>query len=365
MTSFKNALYLLFMVLCFAYSATAQTGEAPAANAKLNYPYSTAPDNKGNIYISDSRNQRICKVNLASGMITTIAGTGKEGFTGDGGPASKAQLSYPSGLAIDGKGNLYIADGGNNRIRKIDFSTGKISTVAGSGTKFGFGGDGGPATTAKLFSPDAIAFDAKNNLYFTDCGNNRVRKIDAATGTITTVAGSGVKGHSGDGGPAKSAKLYLDGSPVLSGLAIDKNGNLYISGTANRVRKVNAATGIITTVASASGDGGFSGDGGPATKAMFFNPGGIAVDAKGNLYIVDQSNKRVRKVDAATGIVTTYAGNGEEGYDGDGGQATAAQLTNPEGVSVDAKGNLYINTSARVRCVDAASGVITSVAGAL
>ena len=263
-------------------------------------------------------------------IIETVAGNGTEGFGGDGGAAVAAQLYLPLGVALDGAGNLYIADLGNHRIRKVD-AAGVITTVAGSGStgEFGggFGGDGGAATGARLSSPAGMALDGAGNLYIADGWNHRIRKVDAA-GTITTVAGSGrsglgsMGGYSGDGGPATAAQLYAP-----AGVALDGAGNLYIADLLNhRIRKVDSA-GVITTVAGSGevgfGEGGFGGDGGPATAAQLNFPEGVALDGAGNLYISDTRNQRIRKVDAA-GVITTVAGygptgEGEGGFGGDGG----------------------------------------------
>jgi sugar lactone lactonase YvrE len=222
-----------------------------------------------------------------SGTITTFAGNGTQGFSGDGGPATSAGLSYPGGVAVDAAGNLYIADTSNHRVRKVSTS-GTITTVAGNGT-FGFSGDDGPATNATLSYPTEVAVDAVGNLYIADTGNLRVRKV-SASGTITTVAGNGIYGFSGDGGPATNASLVIP-----RGVAVDAVGNLYIADYGNsRVRKVSS-WGTITTVAG-NGSPGFSGDGGPATSAALGYPRGVAVDAAGNLYIADTDNNRVRKV---------------------------------------------------------------------
>ena len=286
-----------------------------------------ALDGSGNLYIADLGNHRIRKVD-AAGVISTVAGDGTWGSSGDGGPATAAQLRRPYDVALDGAGNLYIADEFNRRIRKVD-AAGVITTVAGDGTE-GFGGDGGPATAARLDSPSGVALDGDGNLYIADRGNNRIRKV--RSGVITTVAGDGTYGYSGDGGPATAA--LLNGP---TDVAVDGAGNLYIADHDNdRIRKVDPA-GVITTVA---GDGteGYGGDGGAATAAQLHWPRGVALDGAGNLYIADTSNHRIRKVDAA-GVISTVAGGG---YGGDGGPAVAALLNGPTDVAPDGAGNLYI-----------------------
>jgi hypothetical protein len=291
---------------------------------------------------------------LSSG-ITTVAGTGAQGYSGDGGVATSAELSSPSGVALDSSGNLYIADFGNNCIRKVTASTGIITTVAGTGV-FGYSGDGGTATSAKLGNPSGVALDASGNLYIADESNRLIRKVTASTGIIITVAGGG--NTFGDGGAATSAELD---NP--SGVALDSSGNLYIADEGNnRIRKVTASTGIITTVAG--GTSGYGGDGGAATAAALYGPAGVALDSSGNLYIADLFNNCIRKVTASTGIITTVAGNRTGGYIGDGGAATAAELVQPEGVALDSSGNLYIaDGNNRIRMVTASTGIITTVAG--
>ena len=328
----------------------------PATSASLANPYGIAADSSGNFFIADSGNNRIRKVELATGIITTIAGNGISGFSGDGGPATSASLGQPRRVAVDAAGNLFIADRGNQRIRKVDPITGIITTVAGNGTR-GFSGDGGPATGASLADPYGIAVGSSGNLFIADLYNQRIRKVDPA-GIITTVAGNGTSGFSGDGGPATSASLSF---PL--GVAVDSSGNLFIADLANhRIRKVDPAA-TITTVAG-NGTFGFSGDGGAATHASLKAPVGVAVDAAGNVSIVDYANQRIRRVDPATGLITTVAGNGSLGFSGDGGPATSASLANPAGVAVDANDNLFIADSAnhRIRKVDPA-GTITTVAG--
>ncbi len=321
-------------------------------------------DGSGNLYIADTLNARIRKVDASAGNISTVAGTGAFGYGGDGAAATAARLNSHSGVAADGSGNLYIADSGNHRIRKVDASTGNISTVAGTGTA-GYSGDGAAATSARLRSPRGVAVDGAGNLYIADYSNRRIRKVDASTGNISTVAGTGLLGYSGDGGAATSARLS---NPY--GVAVDGSGNLYIADTNNhRIRRVDAATGNISTVAGsgATGNigGAYSGDGGAATSARLNAPIGVAVDGSGNLYIADRNNHRIRKVTASTGNISTVAGSGTQGSSGDGAAATAAQISRPRGVAVDGSGNLYIanQDNNSIRKVDASTSNISTVAG--
>jgi uncharacterized protein (TIGR03437 family) len=320
----------------------------PATSAQLNEPYGVAVDSAGNLYIAEWGNNRVRKV-TPGGIISTRAGNGIRGYSGDGGPATSAQLTIPQDVAVDSDGNLYIADSGNRRIRKVTPS-GTISTVAGGGTSYP--GDGGPATSAQLFDPSAIATDSAGNLYIADGG---IRKV-TPSGTISTVAGGGTS-YPGDGGPATSAQL---GSP--QGVAVDSAGNLYIADNANhRIRKVTPG-GIISTVAG-NGSGGYSGDFGPAINAQLNFPTGVAVDSAGNLYMADFNNHRIRKV-TPSGFISPVAGNQYQGYSGDGGPATNAQLNNPEGIAVDSAGNVYIADyfNQRIRRVTQ-GGIISTVAG--
>lgn len=305
----------------------------PGSAALLNNPIQASMDAAGNLYIADQNNYNVRKVNNA-GIITTIAGIGTQGYTGDGGLATAAQLGGPVGVMPDARGNIYIVDYNNNVIRKID-TAGVITTVAGNGTP-GYSGDGGPATSATLQGVAAIVIDSIGNLYLADNQNFVIRMVDTS-GIISTVVGNGTQGFSGDGGPALSAQLTY---PL--GLLIDKKGNLYIGDTYNNcVRKVDTA-GIITTVAGVGGpSGSYSGDGGPAINAGLNAPVGMSMDPVGNLFIADASNNVVRKVDT-TGIITTVVGNGSMSYSGNGGLATLAALNGPNGVVSTSAGYLYI-----------------------
>jgi PKD repeat protein len=300
----------------------------PATSAQLANPDGLAFDAQGALYISDNRGNRVRKV--SAGTITTVAGTGVAGFLGDGGgPATEAKLDGPTGLAVAADGTLYFADFRNNRVRRV--TGGGIGTIAGIG-EAGYSGDDGPSTSARLHSPAGVAVDREGNLYIADYGNNRIRKV--TRGRITTFAGTGVAGFSGDGGPAAAAELN---HPY--GVAVDGGGNVYIADQNNhRVREVGS-DGVIRTIAG-TGDAGFSGDGGPATKAQLNLPTAVAVDTRGNVYVTDHDNQRVRRV--SSGTITTIAGTGTAGFSGDGGPASAAQLAGPDAVAVDADGDLYI-----------------------
>ena len=385
----------------------AATGNiSTVAERETGWVWRIAVGSAGDIYAADWSNSLLHKVDAATGTVSTVAGTGIQAPGGDGGAASSASVR-PSDVAVDRFGNLYIADHDNHRVRRVDAATGNISTIAAiDGTYFGFSGDGAAATAAQLYLPSGVAVDSASNVYIADLRNLRVRKVDAETGNIATVAGTGVRGFSGDGGPAVAAQLGLvydvsvdaagnvyvadygnrrvrrieagagtistiadrgvldlegTGAGPLS-VAADGFGNVYVA-AGRRVRRVEVATGVVSTIAG-TGELGFSGDGSAAVLARL-SVAGVAVDEVGNVYIADYYNHRIRMVDAATGIIWTIAGTGEQGFRGDGGLAVSARLQFPFGVAVDALRNIYIADSAndRVRKVDSATGRIETIAG--
>ncbi len=318
----------LFLLLSFASPviALAQTSSISALTVPLIFPSAIVFDVTGNLYFAETGNHVIRKVDTA-GHITIIAGTGTQGFSGDAGPATSATLDSPQGLALDTANNLYIADTHNHCIRRLNLTTGTLTTVAG--TTSGFSGDAGPATSAQLNLPTALALDSTGNLYLADTGNHRIRRISATTGIITTFAGTGTQGFSGDAGPATSASID---SPT--GLALDSANNLYLADTHNhRIRRIDATTGLITTIAG-TGTPGFSDDTAAATAATLALPHGITIDSTGNLYLADTENHRIRRIDATTGIITTVAGDGTQAFSGDGGPATTASLDSPRNTAI-------------------------------
>jgi DNA-binding beta-propeller fold protein YncE len=304
-----------------------------ATSAAFDQPRAAAVGPDGSVYIADTFNHRIRRVD-PGGAVTTLVGTGQAAYSGDGGPASAATLHWPHGVAVDpGGSGLFIADSANHRIRRMDLASGVITTVAGSGTA-GWGGDGGPAVAALLEDPKAVWVASSGDFYIADSGNERIRRVDRS-GTISTIAGSGVQGFAGDGGPALAAQF--DGP---RGLAGDNAGNLYVADDNNhRVRRIDPS-GVVTTVAG-TGTVAFAGDGGPARSAQLNHPRGVAVDGRGNVFIADSMNHRIRMIDLG-GVITTVAGCGRQGFGGDGGPATVARLFEPRGVAVSTAGHLFV-----------------------
>ncbi len=318
------------IITTIAGGGTADPGNGgPATDCVLETPTGVAVDAVGNMYICERDAHRVRKV-TPDGTITTFAGTGTAGYSGDGGPATVAELQFPYCITIDASSNIYIGD--QSTVRKIN-TTGIISTVAGTGT-MGYSGDGSLATLAELKGPSGIAIDGGGILYIADKGNNRIRKVNLS-GIITTIAGTGATLYNGENIPATDANLYAP-----SGVTIDGVGNVFVVEYINpRIRKINPV-GFITTVAG-TGTVGYSGDGGAAIAAQFDRPIGITIDSYGNLYIGATFNDCVRKINT-TGIITAIAGNGLSGSDGDGGAATAARLSTPAGVTLDAGGNMLV-----------------------
>ncbi len=308
----------------------------PANAALLNGPFDVAFDAAGDLYFSDTFNCRIRRVDARTGVISTVAGNGDKGYSGDGGPATAAALNEPYGIVLDRAGNIFTADRLNRRVRRIDAAAGIITTAAGTGVA-AYSGDGGPASRAGLAEPNGLAFDAaQRHLYITDVADNRVRVIDLSTGTIATFAGTGAAEHSGDGGKATAAGTF--GARAVK---VGADGTVYIlERQGSSLRAVDPATGIITTIAGTTARG-YGGDGGSALAAVFDAPKEMAIDRDGSLLIVDTENHAIRRIDRATGIVSNVAG-GRQGTGGDGGPATAAGLDRPHGAVVGPDGAIYI-----------------------
>lgn len=309
----------------------------PATKSSLYLPMGGSADAVGNLFVADTNNQRIRRIDAATGIISTVAGNGTAGFSGDGALATAAMLNTPSDVIVDGAGNLYITDSGNQAIRMVNAVSGMITTVAGIGGQAGFSGDGSFATDAHLSYPNGIAFDGDHLLYISDTGNDSIRRVDLYTGIISTVAGSGVEGYAGDGGPGPAAMLNYPWE-----IALAPDGSLYIADLGNnRVRKLNTA-GMISTAAG-NGDLGFGGDNGPATASSLNVPASVAVDAQGNLYIADSGNSLIRKVSIATGIISTYSGTVSGYPDGNGGGTNTSLYDGPYSLFFDGPGNLYVS----------------------
>lgn len=307
-----------------------------ATRAHLWFAAAVAVDIEGNVFVADSFNNRIRRVDARTGVITTVAGMGYQGFSGDGGLALEAKLNSPGGVALDSRGNILIADTFNHRIRIVDHRTGIISTLVGSGIQ-GSAGDDGLAIRAQLSEPTGISVDLAGNLLIADTANHRVRLVEKATGMISTLAGTGTPGFSRDGGTGTAAQLN---GPTA--VATDGHGRVLIADTFNdRVRRLDTRTGTITTIAG-TGAQGFGGDGDFASKAELMQPSELAVDAKGNILIADTFNNRIRQIDHMSGIITTVVGVGTRGSSGNGTRALSAELNNPVGLAQDALGNIVV-----------------------
>lgn len=309
----------------------------PAVEARLHEPFDLAFDPQGRLVFSDTSNHCLRRFDPGTGRIETIAGTGQAGFSGDGGPARDARLNEPYGLAIDDQGNVYVADRLNRRVRCVESGSGRIRTVAGNGSE-AFSGDGGPGPEAGIVEPNGVALDGRGRLFIADVAGHRVRVLDLDSGRIATFAGNGSARRDGDGGPATDAALF--GPRAVH---IGRDGTLWIlERNGHSLRAVDPRTGRIHTVAG-NGRKGYSGDGGPAREATFDGPKELDIDQEGNVFIVDTENQVIRRIDDKTGIITTVAGNGTRGGAGDGGPATEAQLDRPHGVAVDPRdGSLWI-----------------------
>ena len=324
------------------------TGDGgPAAKATLSEPFHCDLDGRGHLYIAESANHCIRKVDLKTGRISTVAGTGKKGYSGDGGPATQATFNEPYAVAVTKDNDLFIVDRLNAVVRKVDGKTGVITTVAGNGKK-DYAGDGGPGAKASMREPNDCCLDGKGGLLIADVGDWRIRRLDLATGIITTFAGTGRakialkttidRAKCGDDGPAD--KAIVVGARAV---CVDGKGNTYIcEREGSAVRKIDAS-GVVTTIAGTS-ERGYKGDNGDAKLAVFDGPKGIRCDAAGNIYVVDCENHAIRKIDIKTNLVTTIAG-GRKGKDGDNGPATQAGMDRPHGCVLDAHGNLYIADS--------------------
>ncbi|MDE0823617.1 MAG: hypothetical protein OSB07_06560 [Dehalococcoidia bacterium] len=317
-----------------------------AGEAVCNEPFMCDFDAAGNLFYTEAKNHIVRRVDKASGAVTTVAGNGELGYSGDGGPATEATMQEPYSLQIDqNNGDIYIVDRLNAVVRKVDASSGTITTVAGTG-EVGYSGDGGPGNQAMFREPNDCFLDGKGGLLIADIQDQRIRRLDIANGIVTTVAGNGEKERTGDGKPALEASFF--GSRAV---CLDSKGNMYVAEReGNGVRKVDT-NGVMSTIAG-NGERGYEGDGGPALTATWGSPKALRCDAQDNIIVVDTENHAIRRIDAVTGIVTTIAG-GRLGGEGDGGAATDAAMDRPHGCGIDTDGNIYVadSNNHRVRVV--------------
>ncbi len=343
----KPLLYFSFFIFHFSFAQTINTiagtgtggyngDNIQATAAEVFVPSDVATDKAGNVYIDDFLNNRIRFIDISTGIISTIVGTGGGGYNGDNIAATAATINEPTGVALDTSGNIFIADYQNHRIRRVDAVTRIITTIAGDGTG-AYNGDNIAATAAELQDPEGVSTDDSGNVYIADTYNYRIRKICVKTGIITTVAGNGVMSYSGDGGMATAAEINH-----TEKIKSDHIGNLYVPDESNsRVRYVDVSTGMITTVAG-NGVSGLYGNGGPATAAEIASPEGVTLDASGNMYFADISNDIVQMVDKSTGIISRVVGIHINGFSGDGGPAINAEISAPVGLHIDNMGNMYL-----------------------
>jgi streptogramin lyase len=306
-----------------------------ARELNIGDPFGVEIGPEGALFVTEVRNHRVWRIDRNTGEAKVVAGCGEKGYSGDGGPAIQARLNEPYEVRFDAQANMYFVEMQNHLVRRVDAKTSMISTVAGTG-EAGFAGDGGPALSARFRQPHSIALDGAGGLYVADIGNHRIRRIDLERGTIETIAGAEERRLPKDGQPAR-------GNPILGPRALFlRDRVLWIAlREGHSVWKMDLADGVLRHIAG-SGAKGYDGDGGPAVNAKFNGPKGIALDSGGNIYIADTENQAIRRIDGKSGIVTSLAGNGEEGYGGDGGHATLAKLARPHGICVDGEGVVYI-----------------------
>ena len=337
--------------IIYTFAGTGEAGYTgdggPASEALMREPFMCAFDDAGNLFVCEATNHIVRRVDAATGVITTVAGTGKLGYSGDGGPATEATLYEPYSLAIDSDGSIYIVDRLNAVVRKVD-ADGIITTVAGTGEP-GYSGDGGPGHEARMREPNDCFLDGRGGLLIADIQNQRVRRLDIASGIIATFAGNGEKERGGDGLPATEASIF-----GARAVCMDGAGNTYIAEREGNGVRVVGPDGIMGTIAGANAELGYTGDGGPAIESTWAGPKGIRCDAEGNIIVVDTENHAIRRIDAATHIVTTIAG-GQLGGHGDNGPATDAGMDRPHGCEIAADGSLYVadSNNHRVRVVTA------------